>query len=147
MDPNAPLQAPPPGVIPNTESQVPGMIACATVSLTFMMIFLLARLYTKLFIIHALGWDDCKLVRLSGDDVPLTSSRFVRLWSCETPFQAITGLYLISASSDGCSSLHWCGSLEYVAASTDSPLDHDTDVHSASLRTRQTHVGHHTEYT
>lgn len=55
--------APPPGVTPNfinPESHARFVVVTHTICLTLSTIFVLLRTYTKFFISHAPGWEDCK---------------------------------------------------------------------------------------
>ena len=64
IDPNTtPALQPPPGVLPNfndpynTDSTINGTLGiCIAIS----SIFVLLRLYTKLYIIRKYGWEDCQ---------------------------------------------------------------------------------------
>lgn len=62
-DPNTPVAAPPPGVIPNyvnPESRGWETILTVTICLTFMFPFFLLRIYSRAFVTRSLGWDDCE---------------------------------------------------------------------------------------
>ena len=64
MDPNTiPLEAPPPGVIPNfvdPPSQAFRMHITVAVCFSFMIPCVGARIYSKGFIVCAVGWEDCE---------------------------------------------------------------------------------------
>ena len=63
MDPNTPIAAPPPGVIPNyidPPSRGWETILVVTVCLTLMVPFFLVRMYSRIFVTRSLGWDDCE---------------------------------------------------------------------------------------
>lgn len=56
-------RAPPPGVKPNfinPESRQNEMVAANAACLTIGILFLLMRLWTRLFLTRSIGWDDCK---------------------------------------------------------------------------------------
>lgn len=56
-------QQPPPGVEPNfvnPESTASTAIAVTVLFTVIMFIFVCMRVYTKLFVSRAKGWDDCK---------------------------------------------------------------------------------------
>lgn len=58
-----PLALPPPGVIPNfvnPESHAYQLIITVAVCLSLVVVAVFMRLYTKQFITHSMGWDDCK---------------------------------------------------------------------------------------
>ena len=50
----------------NPESRGSILIVASTICLTFMMLFVVMRLYTKICIKHSLGWDDCEHWCLRG---------------------------------------------------------------------------------
>ena len=59
--------APPPGVVPNfvdPYSLESIQIASTVLCLTLALLSTLLRMYAKLFIIKAYGWEDCKCYRL-----------------------------------------------------------------------------------
>lgn len=59
-----PAGRPPPGVVPNfknPESLADSVIIVNSIFLALMLVFLTIRIYTKQFIAHGLGWDDCKI--------------------------------------------------------------------------------------
>ena len=63
---NVPALAPPPGVVPNFNkppSRAYEMRIGIGVCIAISSIFLVLRLYVKLAITHAAGWDDCKFLR------------------------------------------------------------------------------------
>ena len=60
-----PAATPPPGVIPNFTnpySQANVLIIVGSVFVGLMVMFGIARLYVKAFVIRKATWDDCKLV-------------------------------------------------------------------------------------
>ena len=60
-----PVITPPPGVIPNFPnpySEANVLIAVGTVFVGLMVMFGIARLYVKVFMIRKATWDDCKFV-------------------------------------------------------------------------------------
>ncbi len=57
------LVPPPPGVIPNfnnPESVYGRVMTAELITLGIALPFVLMRIYTRLFITRAVGWDDCK---------------------------------------------------------------------------------------
>ena len=63
MDPNTPMAAPPPGVIPNfvnPDSRGGETIVTVTICLALMVPFFVMRIYSRAFVTRSLGWDDCK---------------------------------------------------------------------------------------
>ncbi len=63
---NGPAMSPPPGVIPNFVDP-PNLnsywVLSLTLSLTFSTLFVLMRMYTRLFISRVTSWDDCESLR------------------------------------------------------------------------------------
>lgn len=63
MDPyDLPLAAPPPGIRPNPlhpESRAVVATSGIAICVFLMMVFVLMRVYIKLFISRTFGWDDC----------------------------------------------------------------------------------------
>jgi hypothetical protein len=62
-NPNTPLGAPPPGVTtdfshPRDEQRYAQMVATIAVLVTFSTSCVLARLYTRVWIVKQFGWDD-----------------------------------------------------------------------------------------
>ena len=58
---NYPAISPPPGVTPNfidPETRAPLVIVFSAISLGLMLPILVARLYTKAWVLHSSGWDD-----------------------------------------------------------------------------------------
>ena len=64
-----PASPPPDGVqsqFDHPRSLASSLIAVNATFLPLMIITVATRLYTRIFIANALGWDDCKLVRIQG---------------------------------------------------------------------------------
>lgn len=60
--PIMPASPPPPGVTPNfdhPDSIVDSFMATNAACLAIAVLFLALRLYTRIFIVNSLGWDDC----------------------------------------------------------------------------------------
>ena len=60
---NIPALAPPAGVLSNFNNPVslaPSLVAVNAIFLSLMVIAVTIRIYSRRFIVHALGWDDCK---------------------------------------------------------------------------------------
>ena len=61
---NVPALKPPPGVTSNFEnplSQGPVLVVVGSILNALMIVFVLARAYTKIYIIRKATWDDCWL--------------------------------------------------------------------------------------
>ena len=74
---NGPASTPPAGVVPNSHNP-PNLnaflIVTLTLALTFGTLAILMRLYTKLFIIRSVAYEDCTFPRFA----PLTSMLILR---------------------------------------------------------------------
>lgn len=83
MDWNIPAMAPPPGVKPNfknPKSSAYESIVTISVCSFFMVLFFVLRMYSRIFVSHSLGWDDCKskvpsiaVLLLIQDEIPVRS--------------------------------------------------------------------------
>ena len=61
---NLPALAPPSGVLSNfdnPETLAPSLVAVNVTFLSLMLVAVTIRLYSRGFVVHALGWDDCRL--------------------------------------------------------------------------------------
>lgn len=62
----SPAMRPPPGVRPNLKNPsihfFEERLLTMTLCLTFTTLFVMMRMYTKLFVIKSHGWEDCKLI-------------------------------------------------------------------------------------
>ena len=62
----SPAMKPPPGVTPNLEDPpihlLKERLLTMTMCLTFTVLFVMMRMYTKLFVIKSHGWEDCKYI-------------------------------------------------------------------------------------
>lgn len=61
---NLPALAPPAGVLSNFDNPktlAPSLVAINVTFITLMLIAVTIRIYSRGFIVHALGWDDCRL--------------------------------------------------------------------------------------
>lgn len=93
-----PLLLPPPGVVPNfvnPDNQNAEAISCVTICLTFMVLFVMMRLYAKTFISKSIGWDDCECLGLFGDAAALISVRCVHSCCGKVFAYEILGNHLI----------------------------------------------------
>lgn len=64
------LRSPPPGVTPNfinPESQGHLVVIVAAITLTFAVLAVLMRIYTRALIVRRLGWDDCEYSIFAGE--------------------------------------------------------------------------------
>lgn len=76
-----PAVDPPPGVISNFDnpaSRGQGVIVAGVVLLLLSLLFVSIRLYTRIWVTRALGWDDCTFLRPSR---VAAATRFVCLVS------------------------------------------------------------------
>ena len=65
---NLPIEPPPPGVhsdFTSSDSTGNTLIIVGSIFLAFMVFFFTVRIYTKLFVVRATSWDDCKYLPLS----------------------------------------------------------------------------------
>ena len=73
--------SPPPGVIPNFRD-APNLdvfvVLTITLCVSFATVAVLLRMYTKVFILRAVAWEDCKLIRAIGYNHRLTLFRYHR---------------------------------------------------------------------
>ena len=66
---NLPALVPPPGVLSNFDNPktlAPSLVAVNVTFIPLMVIAVALRMYSRGFIVHALGWDDCRLPALKG---------------------------------------------------------------------------------
>ena len=77
---NTPMVAPPPGAVSNfsdPKTQSTNLIILNTVFLPLMLIVVGIRLYSRAFLSHAVGWDDCKCRMIISSNIELTLSSYV----------------------------------------------------------------------
>ena len=77
---NTPVVAPPSGAVSNfsdPKTQSTNLITLNTVFLSLMLIVVGLRLYSRAFLSHALGWDDCKCRVITSRNIELTLSSYV----------------------------------------------------------------------
>lgn len=68
-----PALSPPPGIVSNFVNPVNRanitIIPCAGI-VAVMILFVFLRMYTKMYITHSIGWDDCKSASSSAVTLP-----------------------------------------------------------------------------
>ena len=91
-DSNIPVAAPPPGAISNfsdPKTQSTNLIVLNTVFLSLMSMVVGIRLYSRAFLLHALGWDDCRCRALMLSKIELTLSSYVLSRGCVSLWKTI----------------------------------------------------------
>lgn len=77
-DSKTPISPPPPGIVPNFDDPVSfstAIIILAIVFLTLSCVFFGGRIYSKIYIAHSPGYDDCMLLRNTRGPYVLMKNR------------------------------------------------------------------------